>query len=48
MSATATAGPFCGAHGCRDRAAVAIAHPTHGELVVCRACAGDHEVIRRV
>ncbi|WP_265111113.1 hypothetical protein [Halosolutus halophilus] len=41
-------GPFCGVLGCTDDAGVVIDHPEHGERTVCKACAGDYEVIRHV
>jgi len=39
--------PVCGCAGCRRDAAVRIAHPDHGELVVCEHDARGHEVVGR-
>lgn len=48
MSATASAGPFCGAHGCREAAVVVVDHPDHGALVACADHADNFEVVRHV
>lgn len=36
----------CGALGCSADADVVIAHPKHGERVVCGDCSDGHEVVR--
>ena len=41
-------GPYCGALGCHNDAAVEIEHPKHGKLVTCRECAASHEVVGHV